>query len=99
MSFTYSERASVRPPAIFWPLLGLGMVLAADGATAFVLFIMGQWANNSLSILYLAAPIAALMVCIPAWFFFIVTPGCVTLERGVPVGVIGSLVAHPVMWI
>ena len=98
MPFIRVERASVRPPRIFWPLLGLGIVLAAEGATALILHTTAPWASDRLPILYLVAPVAALLVGIPAWFRFIVTPGCTTIRRGLLVGIVGSIIAHPVMW-
>ena len=71
MSSMHRKRASVTLPTIFWPLLGLGIVLAADGSTALVLSTTVPWAKKSLSILYLAAPMAALLVGLPAWFFLL----------------------------
>lgn len=97
MSFTHVERASVKPPRIFWPLLGLFIVLAADGATALVLHTTAQWASISLPILYLAAPVAALLAGIPAWFYFIGTPRCATIRRGLLAGIVSSIIAHPIL--
>lgn len=88
-----------RPPALFWPLLGLGIVLAADGATALVFRALGPGAESNLSLLYLAAPIAALLVGLPACFHFIVAPHCTTIRQEVLVSVGCSLAAHPVMWL
>lgn len=98
MSLTHGERTLVNPPRIFWLLLGLGIILAADGSTALVLYTTAQWVNSSFFSLYLAAPIAALLVGMPAWFHFVVTPGCVTVKRGLLVGIVSSITAHPVMW-
>lgn len=98
MSYTHVEKASAKPPRIFWPLLGLGIVLAADGATALIFHALGLGANSNLSILYLAAPVAALLVGIPAGFHFIVVPNCTTIRRGLLTGIVSSIIAHPVMW-
>lgn len=98
MSFTHVERAPVEPPRSFWPLLGLGMALAAEGATALILHTTAQWASDGLSILYLVAPVAALLVGLPAWVRFIVTPRCTTIRRGLLVGIVSGIIAHPVMW-
>lgn len=99
------EISSSKPPRIFWPLLGLGIVLAADGATALILHTTVQWASDSrltfylpIPVFYLAASMAALLVGIPAWFYFIMTPKCATIRRGLLVGIIGSITAHPIMW-
>lgn len=95
MSYLYVDR----PSAIFWPLLELGIVLAADGATALTFRALGPGMYSNFSSLYLAAPIAALLVGLPAWFHCVVVPNCTTIRRGVLVGVISSLIAHPVMWL
>lgn len=98
MSFQSIERAVAWPPRIFWPLLGLGIVLAADGATALVFHTTAAWASTHSLTLYLAAPLAALLVGIPAWLHFIVKPRQVTIKRGLLLGIVCSVIAHPVMW-
>jgi len=95
----HTEISSARPPQIFWPLLVLGIVLAADGATALVLHTTAQWPSPSLPIFYAPAPVAALLVGIPAWLHFIVTPGRATIKRGLLVGIVSSITAHPIMWL
>lgn len=98
MPFIQTETPAGPPPRIFWPLLVLIIVLVADTATLFVLRLLGypslQW--NSF---YLAAPAAALLVGIPAWYRFVVIPRRVTIGRGIAIGAVGSIIAHPVMWI
>jgi hypothetical protein len=89
------DRPSARPPRIFWPLLSLGIALAAFVTAAFVLLLFNL---PELFVLSLDATLAALVVGVPAWYWFIVLPRRATIQRGIAVGAIGSLIAHPVMW-
>lgn len=98
MSLAHIESASVKPPRIFWLFMGLVIVLAADGATALVFHTTAQGFNSDFSLLYLAAPAAALLIGIPAWFRFIVKPNRMTIKRGLLVGILSSIAAHPIMW-
>lgn len=95
-----TETLNRRPPRIFWPLLVLGIVLAAESATAFILnTILRQGFMAGANTFYIAAPLAALLVGIPAWVRFLILPQKVTPGRGAALGAVCSLIAHPVMWI
>ena len=45
-----------------------------------------------------AAPLVALVLGPPLWWWFIVKPGWLGVRRGVGVGVLGGLLAHPLVW-
>src|SRR4051812_38322638 len=94
--FTPPLKTSTKPPLIFWPLMALVIILAADGATALILHFLPMSPAN---MFYLAAPAAGLIVGIPAWFRYVVISRHATIKRGVAVGIVGSIIAHPVMWI
>jgi hypothetical protein len=95
MSENQMERTDDWPPKIFWLLLPLGIAEAAFYTALFVLHLFNL---PTLSLLELAAPLAALVVGVPAWYWCIVLPGRATMKRGMAVGAIGSLIVHPVMW-
>jgi hypothetical protein len=61
MSCMHVERTSVKPPTIFWPLLGLGIVLAADGATALIFCTTALGVSGDLSIFYLVGHLSFAM--------------------------------------
>jgi hypothetical protein len=91
------ELSSMRPPRLFWPLLALGMIIAAEIPTLFVLIIMGSTLSGS-AFFYVAAPLATLLVGLPAWYRWIVVREHATIKRGLWVGAVSSLAAHPIMW-
>lgn len=95
MLLTSTETSLARPSRNFWPLLVLGIILAADSATALVFHM--TWDQSEL-VFYIAAPLSALLVGIPAWVRFIILPAKVTPGRGALLGLVCSLIAHPVMW-
>lgn len=95
MFFT-PTKTSTKPPFIFWPLMVLVIILAADVATVLILHLFSMSFSE---ICYLAAPAAALIVGVPAWVRFVVIANRVTIRRGVAIGIVGSIIAHPIMWI
>src|SRR6185437_16047338 len=98
MPYIQTETPAGPPSRIFWPLMVLVIVLAADLAAFCIIHLWGAslfvWTS-----FYLAAPAAALLVGIPAWHRFIIVPGRVTIGRGIAIGAFGSIIAHPVMWL
>ena len=100
MSKLYSEMSSVPPPRIFWPLLSLCIAIAAEIAATPVLLFIGpgllSW-NDALTIL-VAAALAALLVGLSGWWLFVVRPKHATIRRGILVGVLSSIIAHPLVW-
>jgi hypothetical protein len=84
---------SLPPPWFFWPLLALGIALSACGTAAVVVLLF-----HLPPVLVVSATLAALVVGVPTWYWGIVLSRRATLRRGVAVGAIGSLVAHPLMW-
>lgn len=97
MPFIQTETPSGPPSRIFWPLMALVIVLAADLAAFFICRLL-QAAMFEWNPFYIAAPAAALLVGIPAWHRFVIVPGRATIGRGIAIGAFGSIIAHPVMW-
>lgn len=80
-------------PGAFWPLFGLGIVLPAE---ALALFAIQVFQLSGLFAIY--APLAALLAGFPLWWLLIVLPGYATSQRGMLVGILGSVLAHPLMF-
>ncbi len=99
MNGNQPDATSARPPVIFWPLLAVGIALSAFGAATGVLHLFWRLPLYRPSVLELDATLAALMVGLPAWYWYIVLPRRATLSRGIMVGAVGSLLAYPVMWV
>jgi hypothetical protein len=95
MQICSATMSSVRPPRIFWPLMGMGIVLSVCGLVAFVFH--SQHIDTGVELFYFAAPLAALLVGLPAWWHFVVKPRHATVPRGIVVGMLSSIAAHPVM--
>lgn len=92
MSFFYPEMSSARPPRIFWSLLILAIVLAAETAAALAYHAISDQDMSNGMVFYIAAPLAALLVGLPSWWFYVVEPRRATVLRGFTVGALGSLV-------
>jgi hypothetical protein len=92
------ELSSMRPPRLFWALLAVGIILAAEIPTIFALMLMGTTLSGSASFFYVAAPLAALLVGLPVWYRWIVVAQRATIKRGLLVGAVCSICAHPIMW-
>lgn len=97
MPSLYREMSYVPPPRVFWPLLGLGIVLASEAATVIVLW-MFQTTNSLIASINFYAILAALLAGLPTWWLFIVKPRHATIRRGILVGALGSIIAHPILW-
>ncbi len=92
------ELSSMRPPRLFWPLLAVGIIIFAEIPTIFALMLMGSISGGYV-FFYIAAPLAALLVGLPAWYRWIVMAQRATIKRGLLIGVVCSICAHPVMWV
>lgn len=104
MHFWRSEISSVALPKASWPLVGLGIVLAAEIAAvlslAFVPILFPFSFNKGNLILFLVSvPLAGLLVGLPAWWRFVARQRQTRLRRGIFLGMLSGLVAHPFVWI
>src|SRR5260221_2790176 len=110
MRFWLAEVLSVAPKAI-WLLMSLGIVLAAEIAAALSLVFLTivlplSFNGNGNLLLFLGlifflvvVPIAGLLVGLPTWWLFVARPGHITLRRGIFLGMLSGIVAHPLVWI
>lgn len=94
MSNFTSEIAYVRPPSVFWPSFGLCVVLTS-GLTTLLVSLCIPLAN----FLFIQAALAALLTGGPLWWLVIVRPRRATLKRGFLVGIVGSVLAQPLMFL
>ncbi len=53
----------------------------------------------NIGLFYGAATLAALLTGSFMWWYFVTKPGRHTLKQGIMVGVIASIIAHPVAWL
>lgn len=90
----YAEMSSVRPPKVFWPLLGLGIMLASQ--VAIEVFVLCT--AHSTTILNEAMGIIidplALLAGLPTWWFFVVRPRRATILRGILAGALSAFFVH-----
>ncbi|QBD80409.1 hypothetical protein EPA93_32335 [Ktedonosporobacter rubrisoli] len=106
-----SEALKVSPPKVFWSLLSIGIILASEIAaicSIAVLFLPSYFQNlarppflsfvGSWSPFLVASPLAGLLAGLPCWWLFIEHSKHVIIGRGVAVGVLSSLIAHPLVW-
>jgi hypothetical protein len=110
MGFWQSDVLSVAPKAI-WLLMSLGIVLAADIAAAlslaFVTSILPLSFTGSGTLLLVlgmifflvVVPVAGLLVGLPTWWLFVARPRHITRRRGIVLGMLSGLAAHPLVWI
>lgn len=110
MEYWKSEVWPVAPKAV-WLLMSLGIVLAAEIAAALSLVFLALIlplaynGNGSPSLLVpglvvmLVVPFVGLLVGLPAWWLFVAKPRQLSLRRGVVLGSLCSVVAHPLLWL
>jgi hypothetical protein len=101
---------SAAPKAI-WLLMSLGIVLAAEIAAAlslvFVTIVLplsysgpgNQLLLPGVLFFLVVVPFAGLLVGLPTWWLFVAKPRHLTLRRGIVLGMLSGLVAHPLVWI
>jgi hypothetical protein len=106
-----SELSNVSPPKVFWLLLSIGIILASEIAAicSIIVSFLPSYIQNlarppflsfvgSLSPLLVTSPFAGLLVGLPCWWLLIERPKRATIRRGVVLGALSSIVAHPLMW-
>ncbi len=111
MGFWQSEILSVAPRSM-WFVTSLGIVLAADIAAALSLAFASlilpplSFAGSGILLFILGVifflvvvPIAGLLVGLPSWWLFVARPRQYTRWRGILLGMISGIVAHPLVWI
>ena len=111
MGFWQSDVLSVAPRLI-WLMMSLGIVLAADIAAALslafasLIFPPLSFAGSGTLLLILGVifflvvvPVAGLLVGLPTWWLFVARPRQFTRRRGIVLGMISGIVAHPLVWI
>lgn len=111
MGFWQSDVLSVAPKAI-WLLMSLGIVLAADIAAALSLAFASlilpplSFSGSGTLLLVLGVifflvvvPVAGLLVGLPTWWLFVARPRHFTRQRGIVLGMLSGIVAHPLVWI
>jgi hypothetical protein len=95
------EGSSFAPGKAVWLLIGVGAVLASMIATvlslAFVSFV-SLTKTYDVGIYLASASLAGLLTGLPIWWRFIGRPRYATVGRGVLLGALSSIVAHPLMW-
>lgn len=91
MSSPGAENANV--PGVFWLLLGLGIVLPAEAVALFAIQVF-----HLSGVFAIYAPVSALLAGLPLWWILIVLPGRATYTRGLLVGVLGCVLAHPLVF-
>jgi hypothetical protein len=106
-----SESSNISPPKVFWPLLSIGIILTSEIAAicSIIVFFLPSYIQDlarppslsfvrSLSPFLVTPPFAGLLVSLPCWWLLIEKPKYATIRRGVVVGVLSSIIAHPLMW-
>jgi hypothetical protein len=102
MRFLLSEISYVTPfkvVAFISVYIAVVAEIAAALTLAFVHIAFPLTFTGSLSLFFICAPIAGLLVGLPIWWRFIAKPGHATIRRGIFLGILSGLVAHPVAWI
>jgi hypothetical protein len=103
MSSLHTDVPTRKIANIFWPLLVLIIILSSETAAICSLTFLfpGReiitFVQSWLPFL-IAAPMAGLLVGLPCWWRFVILAQSATIKRGILVGCLGSIVAHPVMW-
>jgi hypothetical protein len=113
VGFWHSEVWSVAPKAI-WLWMSLGIVLAAEIAAALSLVFLtnvvplsynGNGNGNPPLLFFgviffvVVVPFVGLLVGLPTWWRFVARPRRLTLWRGIVLGMLSGIVAHPLVWI
>lgn len=82
-------------------LVGIGGAIAAwVAATLAIRFYMQRLDNlpPDMIMLYLAAPLAALLIGPALWWRFLISVDKLSIKRGVLIGLVGSILVHPLTW-
>jgi hypothetical protein len=79
-------------------LVGVGAAVTAAGSAYIGVHLAVPIPPADSWVFYLAAPLAALLIGPLFVWFFLIRPNRLTLRRGIVVGLLGSVVAHPLVW-
>jgi hypothetical protein len=101
MSSLHPNVPTGRIAKVFYPFLVIGIILASEiAAICSINFLYHgisiSWQNWSTFLI--AAPLAALLVGLPVWSLYVIQAENVTIKRGIAVGSLCSIAAHPIMW-
>jgi hypothetical protein len=101
MSSLHPDVPTRRIAKAFYPFLIIGIILASEiAAICSINFLYHglsiSWQNWST--ILIAAPLAALLVGLPVWSLYVIQAKKVTIKRGIAVGSLCSIAAHPIMW-
>lgn len=92
-------RFSPQPSDTWYTLLCVGMGAALAGFSAAFLALNTHFTMPSdKEFFYVAAALASLLIGPLFWWLFIIKPHRITLRRGIIIGMLGSVVAHPLTW-
>src|SRR5438874_1603110 len=103
MAHSLPQRAAIWYTLFF---VGIGAALAGFGVAFLALKFVStlSFAHGvemhwpEVGLFYLAAALASLLLGPLFWWCLIIQPRHLTLGRGILVGILGSLVAHPLTW-
>ena len=101
MSSLHTNISTRQISKLFYPLLVIGIILASEIATicsANFIYRGMPISWQSWSAFLVIAPPAALLVGLPAWWLYVIQAENITIKRGIIVGCLSSIAAHPVMW-
>src|SRR6185437_1342657 len=76
-------------------LVGIGAAVLAAGSAYIGLHLAAPMQSADSWLFYLSAPVAALVIGPLFCWLFLLRPNRLTLRRGIVVGLLGSVVAHP----
>lgn len=88
-------------------LVGAGAALAGLAATLVALRFMRvqlslqngvETIPSGMAVFSVAAPLAAALLGPCLWWWAIIKPGRLSVRRGIGIGVLGSILAHPLAW-
>ena len=79
-------------------LVGIGAAVVAAGSAYVGLHLAAPMQSADSWLFYLSAPVAALVIGPLFCWLFLLRPNRLTLRRGIVVGLLGSVVAHPLTW-
>jgi hypothetical protein len=101
MTYSFQKRSNPRPTLF---LVGISAALAGGCAALLSLMFVSMTFHSIVSdgptiiILSLAATLSAALLGPLLWWLLIIRPDRLTVGRGVLVGILGSLAAHPLTW-
>src|SRR5258708_261240 len=96
MSRFFSQPSDTRYTLFF---VVIGASLAGFSAAFLSLnFLPALSAFPDKELFYAAAALASLLIGPLFWWFFIIKPNRMTMRRGIVVGILGSIAAHPLTW-